>query len=680
MFCWRQLRQLRQGLLASPHRTRIITMTISENGGFRRDINGLRALAVIAVVFYHFHVPAFGGGFVGVDIFFTISGYLMTRMIVGGIVSGTFSLSEFYLARARRIVPALLVMSAILLAIAWFLPLAAHEYRLLAKHVRDSVLFVSNLTYAREAGYFDTSAHEKWLLHTWSLSVEWQFYLLLPLLILGLRKISRSIPLHYLFLVLAVISLALGIYRTAINPSDAFFLLPFRAWELLAGGLVYLLLEHHAVPRRQAEIMATAAVLALLLNCFLLSAADPWPGWRAMLPVFASCLVIAMRDGGSRFLGNPLAQWLGLRSYSIYLWHWPFVVGLALYGWQGNVLGIGIALGVTLFAGDISYRYVETPFRKHMGGYRPRNAWWVIAVAVAVVVVPASWLQGQSTLPSRTSAMNAAARLADESPFDNSGRPECFDGSLDEGCLYRPPVGVLMVGDSHAGVTVTSLLRAVSEKAWGVQLWAKGGCMTVLDVQGGEGAEGSRCQAFNTRVYERIRSAPKGIPLVVANRGSIYPFGLFRVETHLPGRPQATVPGFSPDDKKAFLDVYRRRVIDTACLYVKTDRPVYYVLPIPEFAVNIPNELTRMLMRRQDSSGEITLPLAEYLARNAFVIEALKDARDQCGVKLLDPTEYLCRDGKCFGSQDGLPLFTDNNHLNERGRRLLSPMFKPVIQ
>lgn len=197
---------------------------------FRTDINGLRAWAVVAVMLFHFGVPGFAGGFVGVDVFFVISGFLMTQIIVKGLEGGRFSVWGFYLARARRILPALLVLCAVLLALGWFV-LPAPDYRPLGMHVLTSVLFASNIQYWREAGYFDAASHDKWLLHTWSLSVEWQFYLVLPLLLWGVwrwwpgrRNAARVLAAGL------VASLGLSVWLTAHKPEAAFFLLPTRAW------------------------------------------------------------------------------------------------------------------------------------------------------------------------------------------------------------------------------------------------------------------------------------------------------------------------------------------------------------------------------------------------------------------------------------------------------------------
>jgi peptidoglycan/LPS O-acetylase OafA/YrhL len=647
---------------------------------FRQDINGLRALAVLAVVFYHFQIAGFAGGFIGVDIFFVISGFLMTKIIVSAHAADRFSLSSFYLARAKRIVPALLVMITLLLIVAWFLPLTPHEYKQLAKHARDSALFVSNHTYARESGYFAAASHEKWLLHTWSLSVEWQFYLLLPVIFLAFKKIQASAPPKYLLIPILIASFVACVAPAGFRSETTFFFLPFRAWELVAGGLTYLFTEQRRLPQRVASSMAWVSVIALVLAAMQLSSAEAWPGWWTLLPIAASCLIIAARHDSNPLLGNRVAQWIGLRSYSIYLWHWPLVVGLGLYGWQDNPWAIMAALAVTLLAGAISYRFVEIPARMRSVGVRPSRLWLAFAAAVAGVATPAGWLQGQDALPQRTKAQTTLAYLTNLPPFDTSARAACFDGSLPDGCHYgKGPVGAIMIGDSHAGVTASALSRITAEHGLATQLWSKGACMTVLGIESIDRTEGARCMDFNQQLFDRLSEGKNALPIVIVNRGSLYPFGHFPTETHLHGRRQAILPGISPQDQTAFLVDYRQRLIETACRYAKDNRQLFYLLPIPEFPVNIPNTLARSLMRFGPPARDITMPLADYYQRNEFVIAALKEANARCDVQLLDPVPYLCDAEKCFGSKEGQPLYTDNNHINERGRQILAPMFRALF-
>ena len=257
--------------------------------GFRSDINGLRAWAVVSVVLYHFGIAGFDGGFVGVDLFFVISGFLMTGIVVSGLEQNRFRLFDFYLARAWRILPALLVLCAVLLAAGWWL-LMPMDYKELATHVVVSVLFLSNVKFWTEAGYFDTSSHEKWLLHTWSLAAEWQFYLLLPLVLLAVWKMRpgrRGVQLA--MAVALLVSLALSVVLTPKIATAAFYLLPTRAWEMLAGGMAYLLADRSALwTARQRRWLEVAGVALLAGAIAGFDSASPWPGWRALVPVLGT--------------------------------------------------------------------------------------------------------------------------------------------------------------------------------------------------------------------------------------------------------------------------------------------------------------------------------------------------------------------------------------------------------
>lgn len=206
---------------------------------FRKDINGLRAVAVIAVVLFHFNNEWLPGGFAGVDVFFVISGYLMTKIIFEGVENGTFSILAFYSSRAKRIIPALAVCCLVLVLFGWFF-LSVIDYEVLSKHVLSSITFLSNIVYATEQGYFDSSSHEKWLLHTWSLSVEWQFYLLFPIFVYFLLKIMSYGKARIAVLITTAFSFLISAIATDIWPSYSYFLLPTRAWEMLVGGIAYL--------------------------------------------------------------------------------------------------------------------------------------------------------------------------------------------------------------------------------------------------------------------------------------------------------------------------------------------------------------------------------------------------------------------------------------------------------
>lgn len=276
---------------------------------FRLDINGLRTWAVVAVVLFHFGIPGLKGGFVGVDIFFVISGFLMTGIVVKGLESGNgFSILGFYLARARRILPALIALCTALLALGW-LTLSTVDYSKLSTHIIVSLAFLSNVKFWREAGYFDAASHEKWLLHTWSLAAEWQFYLVLPLALMLVWKLRPTRQAITVTVAIGLVtSLALSVLLTPRMPTAAFYLLPTRAWEMLAGGLVYMLADRATLTSRQrksAEWLGFALLIGAIVG---FDGAMSWPGYLALVPVAGSVLVLFAAQQHSIFTGGVLAQ------------------------------------------------------------------------------------------------------------------------------------------------------------------------------------------------------------------------------------------------------------------------------------------------------------------------------------------------------------------------------------
>ena len=332
---------------------------------FRRDINGLRAVAVTLVVLFHFGIMGMQGGFVGVDVFFVISGYLMTGIIFSRMKKESFSILGFYLDRARRIVPALACLCFFIILVGWVLLLPDH-YQEVGKQVLGSLAFVSNFMYSQEAGYFEQAAHEKWLLHTWSLSVEWQFYLLYPLAIVALRLLVSLDKVRWFILIGAILSFALSAYASEQWPNHAFYLLPTRAWEMMVGALVYLFpLRIKEGYNRVLELVGLGAIIA---SAFFIDSLVAWPGWLAALPVLGTALIILLARQNSIFTSNPVSEFLGKTSYSIYLWHWPVVVWINYFGVGDHVVWVTLGIAVSVLLGYVSYNFVENLARKPKAG------------------------------------------------------------------------------------------------------------------------------------------------------------------------------------------------------------------------------------------------------------------------------------------------------------------------
>lgn len=496
---------------------------------FRPDINGLRAIAVIAVMLFHFGIAGFSGGFVGVDVFFVISGYLMTRIILDPLAEERFSLLRFYLARARRIFPALTVLGVLLLLYGWF-NLSPIDFKQLAKHAGASLLFLSNQVFWKESGYFDADAHEKWLLHTWSLSVEWQFYLLYPLLVVAVHRLFRrpggvAGALWAVFLA----SLAWSAWLAFANPSKAFFLLPTRAWEMLAGGLIFVHQDACNRLARGRRWLEPAGLAAIVAAAMLFSPDTSWPGLAALLPVAGAMLVILNSTGKTALLGSAPLQGIGCWSYSIYLWHWPIIVWLHQSQLPRHGAWVAVGMVASVLCGWLSFRLVENPARRFINRFRLAPALVVSATMVLAPFAAAAALYYQSErltalrfkdhplLPTIQSI--EAQRVA----YWNGGYQSLY---REEKCLLTLSQGpaafaaecsgeearIVLWGDSHAAHLWPGL-KAIT-KPGSVAQWTASGCPPLLGV---DFPKSTHCRAINQAVLARLKSSRPPIVILAGS-------------------------------------------------------------------------------------------------------------------------------------------------------------------
>lgn len=326
---------------------------------FRYDINALRALAILGVLFFHYHIPHFAGGFAGVDVFFVISGYLMSKIIITGIYNNTFSVLDFYSKRVKRIIPALLLLITVL-TIAGFFFYFPIDYQLNELNAAASLGFVSNILYWKTTSYFAAASNENILLHTWSLSVEWQFYLLYPFLLLGLdRLIQKKTTLFFVFVAITLAIFFAATWYTKTNATASFYLLPSRSWEMFFGGIAFLGEDFI----KEFKYRKAFALLAytVIIGCFILfTIGMPWPGKYTFVPVLATAVVILCNYNDFELLKHKSIQFIGRVSYSLYLWHWPVYVGAKYLGLNTGLLMSGLLMMLSLGLSYISYRYVES--------------------------------------------------------------------------------------------------------------------------------------------------------------------------------------------------------------------------------------------------------------------------------------------------------------------------------
>ncbi len=358
---------------------------------YRPDIDGLRAIAVLAVLFFHTQVPGFSGGFVGVDIFFVISGYLITSIILKDVRENRFSIARFYERRIRRIFPALFPVMFFVLAVGAYL-FDQSAFKNLGKSIIATTLFSSNILFWRESGYFDASSLEKPLLHTWSLAVEEQFYIVFPIL---LMLIGRYLKGRYLPIVLAafVLSFVASVYGVAHHPGATFYLVPTRAWELLAGSLLALGVIPAPSSNWGKNLGAFGGMALLAWSIVLYTEATPFPGLAALLPVLGSGMIIHSGRGGGTYLAqkmftSPPLVFVGLISYSLYLWHWPLVAFtkyLLFRPMNGYDSAMIIIASFTL--ASLSWKFIEQPFRGKDALLSDRNSLFVLSGIVMIVFI-----------------------------------------------------------------------------------------------------------------------------------------------------------------------------------------------------------------------------------------------------------------------------------------------------
>lgn len=641
-----------------------------EANGFRLDINGLRAWAVAAVVLYHFGVPGFSGGFAGVDVFFVISGFLMAGIVCSGLESGRFNIWGFYLARARRILPALIVLVVAVLVMGWFL-LMPGDYQILGRHARESLLFTSNHRYLSEAGYFDTVSHAKWLLHTWSLSVEWQFYLIYPLVLLALvRWMPRERVIQGAHILVLLISLVLCVLLTVKEPEKAFYWLPSRAWELLLGSCVYLFGRNFRPEPSVARLMELTGVALIIASIVFIDSSMPWPGLLAVLPTLGAALLLLAKRQQSFWTGTTLAQWLGARSYSIYLWHWPLVVALAYFELQATPSWIGLGIISSLVLGHLSFHWVENSSRRWLALRSNARAAIYLSTCLIIMAVTAQSVR-RSGIPER---LPEDVQLVDaERQNKNPRQDECLDDEAR--CVYGGrEVEALVFGDSHADALVTAVAAAAPTDQGGVYFRGVSGCPFVFGAKRVDG-KGQGCERLSQEVLRDLPQLYPGKPVVLISRTTVYVMGRTVLEESS-GRPLLYFSKKYDESTPEFLEEFKQHYVNSVCALSK-EHPVYLLRPVPEMPVNVPRSMGREVLLGR--SVEVKLAMADYRERHAFTWSMQDAAVKKCGARILDPLPYLCDETFCYGSKDGLPLYVDDDHLSERGNRRLIPLFAQIF-
>ncbi|MEO8619998.1 MAG: acyltransferase family protein [bacterium] len=646
---------------------------------YRADIDGLRAVAVISVLLFHARFSRFQGGFAGVDVFFVISGFLITRIILAEIRGGAYSVARFYARRARRILPAL--YATILVTVVGSLILNPEASREVGKSIIAVALFSSNLLFWRESGYFGPQAHHMPLLHTWSLAVEEQFYLLFPLFLLVVHRFLGDRFGRWIAIA-AVGSFVTGLVATRTDPSAAFYLAPTRAWELMIGAFV----ATDELPRVTNSVArdALAAIgLALVIGAMLLYTPDTaFPGVAAAVPTIGSALLIYTGSGTptrtGRLLGLGPLTFIGTISYSLYLLHWPVLVFAEEYSIvELTVMQRIAALVLTTVLAATSWRFVEQPFRSRITGSVSSVLGWSVA-SIAVVVALAAPLY-ERAIPAMTTTASAAGDVELDSAWTHwlgCKRSAVLDGgqSCRLGSAAARPTFVVW-GDSHARSLATSINISATEHRSAGYLAAADACapLTGIDRKGF-----LWCSVRTDQVLHNIEVRSDIKMVILAARWAVYPQGRYKSESRdaIMLRDASTNGAWVPSNG-ALLE---RGLTRTVHRLLAMGRKVVLVDETPEIGYDVPSAIAIASRTGRDASKLIAPSRAAYEARTVEVRAIFARLASLSGVRVVSVADRLCDRTQCRIVQGGKSLYRDDNHLSTFGSLYTSPVFDAVFQ
>ncbi|KQS72735.1 hypothetical protein ASG39_03020 [Rhizobium sp. Leaf371] len=660
----------------------------------RPEIDGLRAVAVVPVILFHAGVAWFSGGYVGVDVFFVISGYLITTIIATAQDKGAFTILGFYERRARRIMPVLftVILCCLPFAWAWMLPAQMTSF---AESIIAVCLFVSNVLFWQESGYFAAAAEKQPLLHTWSLAVEEQYYVVFPLLLMGLHRYGARVRFATVLLA-ALVSFALAVYGAVAFPNAAFYLPHTRAWELLAGSLCALLLLKRPQPGN--NVLSLIGIVAVLAGMFLYDEGTPFPSAWTVAPVGGTALIILFAGPGTlvhRCLSLRLLTGIGLISYSLYLWHQPLFAFARIRSLtEPTPLVMTILTIAAVLLAILSWRFVETPFRTGritLLASGPRILGATAAVAAILMAIGAVGRLDEGLAfrlpPEALAALDVQAHpdpamatcLFDkgEATLPHPVRA-CMTPDIDKS-------DTIMIGDSHAGAITGEALRAFTAAGLDLYALSHSSCAGFSGLVVSNAKYRLRCNSFFKGVEDYI-AANDIRTIIMVSRWSLYLDGT--AFDNGEGGIEALKPTYADlyarrDDMGGETDPARKDRVLAAFLadiraYLDHGYNVVLVYPIPEAGWNVPDLLARAAMTGTDVEP-LGTSADRYRARNAAVIAAF-DTLEHPRLVKIRPDAIFCDSfvaARCVNSLSTDRIFYfDDDHLSDAGAALL---MQPII-
>lgn len=675
------------------------TQDLRHHPSYRPDIDGLRALAIIPVMLFHAFPSTLPGGFVGVDIFFVISGFLISSIIFKGLQRETFTFSGFYANRIKRIFPALLLVLCGSAVFGWFFLLPG-EFAQLGKHILGGAGYLENFVLRREAGYFDTKSALKPLMHLWSLGIEEQFYLTYPFLLWAAWRLRCSLV--AVLVPLMLISFSINVWETPQNAVSSFFLPQTRFWELWIGGvLAYVdifgpefrsgvIARWTGLASRLPGPRTTGASAGLgpnllssvgtaLIGLALLTVREhQFPGWWALLPVCGAALLIVAGPSAwinRVILSNRIAVFIGLISYPLYLWHWPILsFGRMIRGDELPAGGRVTAMILTLLLAWATWRFVEAPIR--FG----RKTWIKTAALVltSVIICSAGYtIYFKDGFSGRIKNLSLDFDWAHPETFTTRDCLQKFTGVRMDYCRSSGTGGpdVLLIGDSHAGSLYRGLAAAYKRQSENVMNLGEAGCVPFYDTESyALGARGDRdCRPTVNRMLEFAASSPSVHTIILSTRGPINMSGQDFGESN---EAPSVVSWDGAPKNSTQAEVFAAAFRNTVLRLSSTGKRLILFVDWPELGFDPRSCLPRPVPVFSHVRPVCGVPRAQVEARNHAYREVIFGMKKEfSGLILFDPLRYLCDPLACYAMREGHLLYRDDNHLSATGSAYLADAF-----
>ena len=642
-------------------------------------------IAVLGVVLYHFGVPGLSGGFTGVDVFFVISGFL-----IGGILwrdlseTGQVSLARFFTRRVKRLAPAYFAMAIISALVAWIV-LLPFEFREYGKELISATVYLSNFLFWRGEGYFDIGSDNKVLLHTWSLSVEEQFYIFLPLLILVLKFSRRLLILGLIAAFL--FSLIANIAFTPTQQTATFYLFPFRAWELLAGVLLSVVGFHRGSIWAFHPALSWLG-LALIFASLTFTEPASFPGWQALFPVAGTVLLLSngqQHNIINHVLASPVPVFFGKISYSLYLWHWPVLV-FSKYWCDGysSLLESASWLALSIALATLSWALIETPFRR----FSPSSGWRVLtalAVSTSATLGFGAVAYVTNGLPERFGPV-ARAHIAASADFlqdwSRCHTPNSGPFSGVRLCPIGPegPPEVLIWGDSHVRAIKQGLEQAARQaNSPGLIIW-QAGCPPLFGIDKHESyatpAEDAACLANTTKIRNALSTLDSINTVLLVGRWTYY------VEGKGSGVDAENTIELSGFDGSNSMEVLSRARDVTLSELSQNFSRLFVLRQPPEIRDYDSRKTARLLAHHHipQNTAPVTTALSVAQARSSGADFLFRPSIQSGVLTQIDPWPQICNDDTCSAQHDSTIWYFDNNHLTNTAARALTPILMPLFE